>query len=77
VLSKEFKRIEKKGHSKKQRKVLRAVTKEWNKIKLERKKGKNNQKREKKIKKIELTSLSIFFFFLIEKKGIRKSKEKY
>jgi hypothetical protein len=48
VLSKEFKKIEKKGHSKKLRKVLRAVTKELNKIKLERKKGKNIQKRAKK-----------------------------
>jgi hypothetical protein len=51
VLSKEFKKIEKKGHSKKQRKVLRAVTKELNKIKLERKKGKNIQKRAKKERK--------------------------
>jgi hypothetical protein len=50
VLSKEFKQIEKKGHSKKLRKVLRAVTKELNKIKLERKKGKNIQKWAKKRK---------------------------
>jgi hypothetical protein len=37
---------------------LRAVTKELNKIKLERKKGKNIQKRAKKGKKTELTALS-------------------
>jgi hypothetical protein len=37
---------------------LRAVTKELNKIKLERKKGKNIQKRAKKRKKTELTALS-------------------
>jgi hypothetical protein len=37
---------------------LRAVTKELNKIKLERKKGKNIQKGQKKGKKTELTALS-------------------
>jgi hypothetical protein len=37
---------------------LKAVTKELNKIKLERKKGKNIQKKAKKGKKTELTALS-------------------
>jgi hypothetical protein len=62
VLSKEFKKIEKKGHSKKQRKVLRAVTKELNKIKLERKK--NNQKGQKnKENRVDIVFNFFFFFF--------------
>jgi hypothetical protein len=53
---------------------LRAVTKELNKIKLERKKGKNIQKRAKKRKKTELTALSKEF--LKNRKEERKGYSK-